>query len=124
MIPTQYENILKQLLEKTLAGKANWKATSSEDTFLISFKTFSLKIWRFSNPYDESNGISFGVYNDKGKKIDDFSVESGKQLELANSLFENARRKAFNVEDALKLMSLELQADTVGDEPEQEESPF
>ena len=118
MIPAQYEVILKQLLEKTITGKANWKATSSDNQFLINFKTFSLKVWRYSHPYDDSSGIAFAVYNDQGKKIDDFSVEEGdKQWELANGMFENARRKAFNVEEALKLISKELSADVVGDYP-------
>lgn len=123
MIPENYTSIINNIVEKTKAGKANWRETSDPDTVLLSFSEYSFMLCK-SEPNQwtrmmtmagtPTTTIEFRLISNEGKIVDSFELrQRDEHWELMNNLYEMARRKAMGVDNILK--KLEKDLDTSGE---------
>lgn len=112
MIPDIYQAIFDKLVARTQKGEVNWKPTTKENTFLVNFKEFSLSITRGQYAdADSMEYVQFQIRNNVGKTIDDFYIDQTYYgWSETNELFNNARRKALNIDRAVDIISKELES--------------
>jgi hypothetical protein len=129
MIPDGYEELVDELTKKTLDGSVHWKATMNNREFLVYFDEFALSMRDGTN--DEQDWyVAVTLKNKTGKNIDSFIVwDSEPGYQKLSALHYSARRKALNIDGALKSIVGELRTKArIGEEPpatdEDEEVPF
>lgn len=109
MIPREYADLIEKLTEKTDQKLVEWKTTPIENEFSVSFKDFSLTLFKGLNVGSDNAFIRLNIINARGKVIDQIFVnikdEEGEQIE---ELYETARRRAFQIDRAIESMIREL----------------
>jgi hypothetical protein len=91
--------IATTLLERTRAGEIVWEETADKDTFLCSFPDYSARIARSRDDgWDES--FELVIVDSKGRRLDSLSSGQG-GADILPEMFELARRRALNVDEAL-----------------------
>jgi hypothetical protein len=112
MIPERYKDIIKKLSQRTNDGQVNWKPTSNEKMFVVDFRQFSLSISSYRDGYDNRDYVGFGVLDSEGRDIDDFRVGEGEaEWVLADNLYNEARRKARNIDLVIGDITEELKSE-------------
>jgi|GEM_PF-3527111 len=115
MIPEAYIDLVDKLYIKTMDGKANWKRTAVENRFLIDFKNFSLTIQFFYEDREPSS-VKLALYDENGKIIDDFElleIPESAAYDKLYSMYGAARRKALRIDEAINLITKELDSETI-----------
>ena len=114
MIKDKYEAIITKLLNATEKGSVAWEKTSSNDEFQVKLGSNAVSI----NHYDPSDWISnlvignngatkrescsLSIINSEGLVIDNETIEKGDYgYDRLKSLYDEARRKYFKVDEAL-----------------------
>ena len=132
MIPDTYTELVSKLYQKTDRGEINWIPTAKKEGFLVSFKDFSLSIAEGYDTNDQESFVFIEIYGARGKVIDSFYVgEDEEEWGKVNAIWSGARRKALRIDEAIKLISAELDSEgEVGEEiltdvpPPDDDIPF
>jgi hypothetical protein len=116
MKTTKYIKILRLLVEQTDRDKLDWMETGDESGFLVSFPNYSILI-------SEEAGLSgpphyiVSIVNSEGKIVDKFtevtlSYDLGMDsYTVMRDLFNQARRRALRVDEALDNIIAHLGSD-------------
>jgi hypothetical protein len=126
MIPDVYIDLVNKLYDKTMRGQVNWQKTAVENKYLVDFRSFSLTIELL---FDRSNPswINLQLYDSDGKKIDSFTVDEEQDsgwFGKLDEIYGTARRKALRIDEAINLITKELDTnEPVGAEPSEDFVP-
>ncbi len=114
MIKDKYEAIISKLLNATEKGSVAWEKTSSNDEFQVKLGSNAVSISHYdpsdwiSNLVIGNNGAtkrescSLSIINSEGLIIDNETIEKGDHgYDRLKSLYDEARRKYFKVDEAL-----------------------
>jgi hypothetical protein len=116
MLERDYDELLVQLHDRTIAGDVNWAPTPRGNEFLVVFQGFSLSLRE-----DASNErIDYGLTlrNETGKAIDEFWIGNEHELYLrVRELYTAARRRALRIDEALKVILAELRSSKAVGQP-------
>jgi len=112
MIPDDYTELIDELTRRTLEGRVLWKPTLNQREYLVYFDQFTLSLRDGSD--DEDNAYITVTLKDKaGKNIDYFTVWSGDaDWAKVSDLHQASRRKALNIDGAIKSIVTELRTKT------------
>lgn len=118
-IPDRLRNIIESLLRASREDQVLWKESPRIGTFFVPLSKFSVQI-----SADQSHTVRIAIVNAEGREIDwlyePFSPHH--DYDVARELFDLARRKALNVDDALREIDQELATGgVIGVEPEKPE---
>lgn len=112
MISDEYRPLVDLLARRTSDDAVNWQATSDEDEFLVKFDNFSLSLRSAWDQETEKQYIAFTLRDAQGKRMDNFWVEVGDaDYDQLNELWSRARRKALNIDSAIRQIIEELEAE-------------
>lgn len=131
MIPDTYAELVSKLYQKTVKGEINWIPTAKKDSFLISIKDFSLSIAEGYDTNVQEKYAFIEIYDSRGKAIDSFYVGVDEEIwDKVDAIWSGARRKALKIDEAVKLISAELDAegevgeDVLPEVPPPDDIPF
>jgi hypothetical protein len=112
-IPNEYQELLKDLLAKTKAGKVEWRESPTGGKFYLAFSRFALEILSGG---DEQAGYFVRVVlrNEDGVGIDEFDVYGGPEYATLEELHGLAQRKARKIDEALAELKAELDSEAPG----------
>jgi hypothetical protein len=119
MIPSVYTDLFNKLFDKTLTGEIDWEPTIEDSRYLASFPPYSLSVLYYQEQGgDWAEVVRFALYNEKGERIDDFSISDSQNkldFDRAYELYAAARRRALKIDEAISVISEQLDAaGTVG----------
>lgn len=87
------------LLERSRTGEVAWEETANANTFLCSFPDYSARIARSRDDgWDES--FELVIVDSKGRRLDSLASDQ-RGADVLPEMFELARRRALNVDEAL-----------------------
>jgi hypothetical protein len=90
------EEMLPIVNQATLDGRLSWKKERSK--FLTTVGDYAISTWEWSDQNTDASGYSVDISRD-GSQIDYIAVdEYSSKYNSVQSLFQNARRSALNVE--------------------------
>jgi hypothetical protein len=110
----KYQRLVALLIKRTKAGSAHWEPTAGQGMFALSLPDYSVRISKVENEQEDGiDDVFFQIVNSNGAVIDSFrDVDVVLENELTyrdmESLYENARRIAFGVDQALDKLLEEL----------------
>jgi hypothetical protein len=99
--------LIERLLTLTEEGKIDWKETASEDDFQAVVGQYVVAVFRTRESEDWDNSFAVRVADRKGTLLEEAvgisgTAETGGILNgMLSQLFQKARRKALNVDEAL-----------------------
>ena len=112
MISDDYISLVQRLIGRTKSGDVNWKLTANENEFMVYFKKFSLSVRRSYDHQEDMEYTSISLRNDSGEEIDQYWISTkDPQWNIVNDLYDGARRKALQIDDALHIIMEELDSD-------------
>jgi len=118
MLDNRYKFFISSLLKKTKESQVNWQPTSSQYAFIVTEEDVSITI---SSDSDEFNReyTSLTIRDKSGKVIDNISIdENEKDYLVLSDLFNEARRKANNVDETIDKLIKKLSNDgEFGEQP-------
>ena len=109
-------DLVKRLLVRTKRGELAWERTTSNEEFLTSFPNYSVKVGLEWNQYHEVSNVVLEIYDAGGRAIET-SIDGQLAAKLPpqesvvatmRELYNEARRKALGVDDALDKLLSEL----------------
>lgn len=105
MIPETYEPLVLKLHDRTKRGDVNWRE-SKPNFYALDFESFTLAVRSYTDR-DGDDVVEFTLRNDQGAVIDSFEVGSweASAYKPAYELFQMARRKALNVDEAVAALT-------------------
>jgi hypothetical protein len=112
---SKYQRLVDLLIKKTGEGTADWQTTSRQGVFSLSLPDFSVWISRLSSD-EGSEDVWLHLVNSQGAVIDkirDIDIAEGIDDKPAfykrmDRLYQDARRQAFGVDQALDKLIAEL----------------
>lgn len=112
MIPEKIEELVKSIIIKTNAGKANWGKTARVDEFKLFFEKGAITTDSWS--LDDGNIVlfDFAIYNLNGDRIEYFSrgpIDDGYQY--LSELHEVARRDYYKVDETISGLFDEIKSE-------------
>ena len=106
-IPDSYKSILDTLQSQTANGCAKWREGDNKYVFLVSFDRFSIKL--ADSGMDDRVEYTLSVLNEEGQVIDAFTLSRlDFDFESIRTLWDQARRNALGLEDALREIEQQL----------------
>jgi hypothetical protein len=113
--------LIARLLRATLAGKLNWENTATPDQFAASYGgRWTLTVDRSGNPGEEGPSFYLTITNAQGEEV---LRIWGQRDNVLPKLFEQARRHALKVDEALGDLLKEI-GEEEGPEISDEDIPF
>lgn len=113
MIPDEYEEVVQLLLARTREGKINWSTSGSSGEYAVRFNDFVLTVTQ-GRGYEHEHWVGIRLYDEAGQKIDNMAVtEHEEGYKLLQTLYENARRKAKRIDEALETIKQKLETGKV-----------
>jgi hypothetical protein len=112
--------LLQRLHEKTLKGLIAWESTELDDVFQYTMPEVSIRISKKrSRQYQDSYDFILTIYNQEGTLIEEIAdtdlkdeiIVSGTVYDLMKDIYENARRIALGVDQAIDRILEELKSD-------------
>jgi hypothetical protein len=109
-------NLMIKLLARTRAGDLTWEGTTSDEAYLTSLATFSVKVSQVWDDYGRESNILLSISDSGGR-----AIEGSRDDELADKLhdpavrvmmrdlYTEARRAALGVDAALDKLLSELE---------------
>jgi hypothetical protein len=111
--------LISKLSERTEEGKLNWEQTESQGIFQASFPGYAIRLRKESSE-SEYNEVDFdivlAIFDSQGELIEEVrDTELGEDMErpyfFMSRLYDQARRRAMGVEQALDALLEELDND-------------
>lgn len=123
-IPTDYIEIVENLLSATTSGRAKWIRTRFG--YQISILESQFKIWSGT---DEDNGrgfVSFELADDRGNSLDTWYVDDSEaHYDQMMQLFSGAKRQALGIPKILSsLKEAVKKGGIIGDSGGLDDAPF
>lgn len=127
MIPSNIENLIKALIQKTIDKKAIWGKTARPNEFKLHFDKGAVTTDRWNG--NDEDSVDFGIYNNFGDRIDNFYASKGSDdYEILLELHNVAKREFYKVDETITSLFNEVRADkSVGKreiEKESDDLPF
>ena len=114
MIPKTYEEIIKNIENKTEENNANWHTTARENEFIIYFKEFSLSVSTHHDADQEISYVQITMYSEDGIPIDYFTIEDrDTEYNYMYNFYQSAKRKALNIDEALNQILSEVKKEGI-----------
>ena len=106
---TDFDQILKGLIQRTEEGKLKWSRTVRYDRFVASVDTITLEIVEVQN-FGEPTHYRLDLLNEYEEVADSFGFEESSEAQdrELERLFRLARRSANNVEATLEKLAKAL----------------
>ena len=112
----KHTRLLQLLLEQTAANKLEWRTTSDEDTFVVSFSASSVMVSERYNPGTTGEpDYIITLVNSDGNSVEEFSDVTLKSESGVNwfgemkMLFKQAKRAALGADKVLDNVISELE---------------
>ena len=113
---TRLKSLIERLIVVTRDGRLEWKPTSDEDSFRVTFHAGNISIKKTEgfDPEDMESYLnrSLSVFNEKGRLIEEyipsFDGMTINEIKEFDELFTLARRSAFNTDDVLDALMGEI----------------
>jgi hypothetical protein len=110
MIPHNIENLIKALIEKTLAKQAIWGKTARLNEFKLHFEKGAVTTDSWEG--EGAEFVDFGIYNSFGDKIDNFIAAKGElDFDLLSQLHNCAKREFYKVDETISGLFNEVKAE-------------
>jgi len=110
-VKTSLMTLISSLSNATGEGRIRWEETADEQSFRANFHRGSVKIG-YIPEFDDGEGIRAAylvtVHNQGGKVVESFEPMGPGQFSECRSLFELARRSAFDTESVIEGITAEL----------------
>ncbi len=92
------EDLLDVLIKATEQGRLVWEAKNS-NSFKVQFSEYQIVVWDWTNPVNDSSGVTIRIVNAEGVGIDEISSdEFNSRYVRLKLLFDLARRSANRVD--------------------------
>lgn len=115
MIPNEYLRILSLLYDKTISNKVSWQKGTNNYSFITGFTNFSIAISEYDDQYNNEREYGISIYNQEGDIIDHYTVpEQDNKFAFVQNLFNESRRNALKINDAINEIMNELENDKQG----------
>jgi hypothetical protein len=116
--------LIKRLAKFVDDGAGDWQPTEVPGTFRLATKSGSLKIHLESGDEGEAPDVTFSIYNERGRLVDQFNdrdltrslarpSNSESWYQMARRVFDHSRRKAMNAEEIITKMIADLDDDDI-----------
>lgn len=108
-IPSDYQNIVDNLLSATEAGRAKWGRTKFG--FDISILESKFIIWSGTDEESDQGFVSFALADDAGKNLDTWYVdETDSDYDKMQRLCNGAKRQALGIAKLLSSLQVAIQS--------------
>jgi len=109
MIPAEFKEIFQLLLERSRERQVNWCKTANESSYAVYMEEYSILLRQQEHDFEKVI-YAISVLNERGSEVERFFVDEGEvaDYDLLSQLFSLARRKAYNVDDAIKKIMKQL----------------
>lgn len=113
--------LINRIITKTSYGELDWESTNNPKSFSVSLSNYSISISAIKSFDYDDDDYRITIYNEEGDVIEEATdIELKNQMPDAlirfKTLFDEARRKAMGVDEALDDILKELEDD--------EDAPF
>jgi hypothetical protein len=114
----QIRTIIKVLLDKTIAGNANWSRVTNSETYFLILENGRVLIEKLVLK-SGGQGIQFTILNKKNdvvhstlaKRLDTPSivVKSDDNFDILNDLYESVRKALFKTDETIRGIIIEIE---------------
>lgn len=121
-IPSDYLDIVFDLLKATKDSRVNWQ--NENHTIVVRLPKTRVKLWSGTDEETNLPFVSFALTDVSGRSLDSWAVDEGDtDFDTMHTLYSLSRRIAFGIPERLKdLRSLLATSSTIGEE--EEDIPF
>lgn len=110
MIPSNIENLIKALIQKTNDKKAIWGKTARPNEFKLHFDKGAVTTDSWNSEGEEA--VDFGIYNGFGDRIDNFyAIKGDPEYDLLIQIHNAAKREFFKVDETISSLFNEVKSD-------------